>query len=84
MLHHSGCRPEVPTSCKSDLVTVIGLVGVCIPLAADIGCDITGCSEVAFTDLSSYIDQTGAGNNIVAWSWDFGDGNSVHRIPSHI
>ena len=62
---------------------VTGFVGVCIPLAADIGCDITGCSDVAFTDLSSYIDQTGAGNNIVAWSWDFGDGNSVnYSLPS--
>ena len=57
-------------------------VGVCIPLAADIGCDITGCSDVAFTD-NSYIDQTGPGNNIVPWSWDFGDGNSVNYV-SHL
>ncbi|MGB1618178.1 MAG: PKD domain-containing protein, partial [Flavobacteriales bacterium] len=63
---------------------VTGFVGVCIPLAADIGCDITGCSDVAFTDLSSYIDQTGAGNEIVSWDWDFGDGQTSNaQNPSH-
>ena len=65
--------------------TVTGLVGVCIPLAADIGFDVNGCTEVTFTDLSSYIDEPGQGNEIVDWQWDFGDGQfSNAQDPFHI
>jgi len=55
---------------------VSGYVGVCIPLASDFECEITGCTNVDFTDLSSYIDQLGQGNNIVSWAWNFGDGQT--------
>ena len=57
--------------------TVTDYVGVCIPLAADFSYEINGCTDVDFTDLASYIDEPGMGNDIVSWAWDFGDGNGV-------
>lgn len=57
--------------------TVSDYVGVCIPLAADFNFEVTGCTDVQFTDLASYIDEPGMGNDIVSWVWDFGDGNGV-------
>ena len=64
--------------------TVTDYVGVCIPLAADFSCEVQGCTDVDFEDLSSYIDEPGQGNEIVQWDWDFGDGNtSTAEDPSH-
>ena len=64
--------------------TVTDYVGVCIPLAADFSCEVQGCTDVDFEDLSSYIDEPGQGNEIVQWDWNFGDGNiSTAQDPSH-
>ena len=57
--------------------TVTDYVGVCIPLAADFSYEINGCTDVAFTDLASFIDEAGMGNDIVSWDWNFGDSNGV-------
>ena len=57
--------------------TVTDYVGVCIPLAADFSYEINGCTDVAFTDLASFIDEPGMGNDIVSWDWNFGDSNGV-------
>lgn len=63
---------------------VDGEVGVCIPLAAHFDFEISECTTVDFTDLSTYI-LSDPNNEIDTWSWDFGDGGtSTTQHPTHI
>ncbi|MEM7373086.1 MAG: PKD domain-containing protein [Bacteroidota bacterium] len=52
-----------------------------LPVASFFTADTVGCAP----DTAFFIDQSSSPNNIVGWSWDFGDGNSSSLAnPAHV
>lgn len=62
--------PEVGNT--GQFCPVSDYTSACVPLAADFEWTIDNCDQVQFTDNSSYIDEPGAGNEIIDWVWSFG------------
>jgi gliding motility-associated-like protein len=75
---------NVPSTTEGDTCYVDEEFYVCIPIASNFRMEQQGCTEVAFTELTTYLDIPGENNEITEWAWDFGDGTtSSEPNPVH-
>jgi gliding motility-associated-like protein len=75
---------NVPSTTPGETCLISESDLVCIETAAYFDVERLACTEVAFLEATTYLEVPGMDNEIVAWSWDFGDGNgSLDPNPIH-
>lgn len=89
MYDEAGCYEvtafgNVPSTTPGETCLFGEELHVCIPMAARFDTDRLGCTTIQFQETTTFLDIPGEDNEIIGWSWDFGDGNtSVDPNPLH-